>query len=66
MSKIKKTIGSYLCLSNEGLEIIISRLCEDNNEFVYKDDAGIKQLSFKTNNEEFKNKMLKKHYGIQQ
>lgn len=64
--KIKKTIGSYLCLSNEGLEIIISRLCEDNNEFVYKDDAGIKQLSFKTNNEEFKNKMLKKHYGIQQ
>ena len=63
--KIRKTVGSYLCLSNEGLEIIIDKLCEENNEFVYKDDAGVRQLQFKNNSEAFKNKMLKKHYGVQ-
>ncbi|PSG88317.1 DUF4007 family protein [Aurantibacter aestuarii] len=63
--KIRKTVGSYLCLSNEGLEILIDKLCEENNEFVYKDDAGVRQLQFKNNSEEFKNKMLKKHYGVQ-
>ncbi len=61
---IRKTIGSYLCLSNEGLEVLIDKLCEKNNEFVYKDDAGVRQLQFKNNSNEFKNNMLKKHYGI--
>ncbi|WP_417559047.1 DUF4007 family protein [Mesoflavibacter zeaxanthinifaciens] len=63
--KIRKTVGAYLCLSNEGLEILIDKLCEENNEFVYKDDAGVRQLQFKNNSEEFKNKMLIKHYGVQ-
>lgn len=63
--KIRKTVGSYLCLSNEGLEILIDKLCERNNEFVYKDDAGVRQLQFKNSSEEFKIKMLKSHYGIQ-
>lgn len=62
--KIRKTVGSYLCLSNEGLETLIEKLCESNHEFVYKDDAGIRQLQFRNNTIEFKNKMLKKHYGL--
>ncbi|TXE16838.1 DUF4007 family protein [Psychroflexus gondwanensis] len=61
---IRKTVGSYLCLSNEGLEILIYKLCQDYNEFVYKDDAGVRQLQFKNNSNDFKNNMLKKHYGI--
>ncbi|MGY0391183.1 DUF4007 family protein [Bizionia sp. KMM 8389] len=63
--KIRKKIGSYLCLSNEGLETLIDKLCEENNEFIYKDDAGVRQLQLKKNSENFKNIMLKKHYGIQ-
>lgn len=63
--KIRKSVGSYLCLSNEGMEILIDKLCDENNEFVYKDDAGVRQLQFKNNTDKFKNKMLKSHYGIQ-
>jgi len=64
IDKIRKTVGSYLCLSNEGLEIQIDKLCQENNQFVYKEDAGIRQLRFKNNSNEFKNNMLKKHYGV--
>lgn len=63
--RIRKTVGSYLCLSNEGLEMLIDQICEKNKEFVYKDDAGIRQLQFRNSSEEFKNNMLKKHYEIQ-
>tara|TARA_B110000208_G_C11700875_1_gene405804 strand:- start:227 stop:1126 length:900 start_codon:yes stop_codon:yes gene_type:complete len=63
--KIRKTVGSYLCLSNEGLEILIDKLCEEHGEFVYKDDAGVRQLQFKNNSIEFKNKILERHYGVQ-
>ena len=61
---IRKTVGSYLCLSNEGLETIIDKLCEESNEFVYKDDAGVRQLQFKKHSGQFKNNTLKKHYAI--
>ena len=63
--KIRKTVGSYLCLSNGGLEILIDKLCEEHGEFVYKDDAGVRQLQFKNNSIEFKNKILERHYGLQ-
>jgi hypothetical protein len=63
--RIRKTIGSYMCLSNEGLETLISDLSKTYTDFVYKDDAGVRQLQFKKNSKEFKNNMLKKHYGIQ-
>lgn len=63
--EIRKKIGSYLCLSNEGLETLIDKLCEENNEFIYKDDAGVRQLQLKKSSENFKNIMLKKHYDIQ-
>jgi hypothetical protein len=61
---IRKTIGAYLCLSNEGLEILIEKLCEESNEFVYKADAGIRQLRLKNDQKEFKFNLLRRHYGI--
>jgi hypothetical protein len=63
--KIRKAVGSYLCLSNEGLEVLIDKLCDENKDFVYKDDAGVRQLQFKNNTKEFKNIMLREHYGLQ-
>lgn len=63
--RIRKTIGSYLCLSNEGLETLIDNLCDENKNFVYKDDAGVRQLQFKNTSEKYKVNMLKKHYGLQ-
>jgi hypothetical protein len=63
--KIRKAVGSYLCLSNEGLEVLIDNLCDENKDFVYKDDAGVRQLQFKNNTKEFKNIMLREHYGLQ-
>ena len=64
--KIKKTVGSFLCLSNEGLESLIENLCQDHKQFVFKDDAGIRQVQIKESTIEFKNSLLKKHYEIQQ
>jgi len=64
--KIKKTVGSFLCLSNEGLESLIENLCQDHKQFVFKDDAGIRQVQIKERTIEFKNSLLKKHYEIQQ
>ncbi len=62
---IKKTVGAYMCLSNEGLEILIAKLCDEYDEFVYKDDAGVRQLQFKNNSTDFKNTLLKRHYEVQ-
>ncbi len=60
---LRRTIGAYLCLSNDGIEKIIEEICEAQKEkFVYKDDAGIRQLQVKMNNENFKNKILKDYY----
>ena len=62
--KIKQTLGSYLCLSNEGLELLIDELCLNNKEFVFKNDAGIKQVQFKNLTAESKINMLKTHYEL--
>ena len=62
---IRKSVGAYLCLSNEGLERLIDKLCEKNSEFIYKDDAGVRQLQIRNNSNEFKKNMLKTHYGVQ-
>lgn len=63
--KIKKRLGSYLCLSNEGLELLIDNLCHLYTEFVFKNDAGVKQVQFKNNTTEFKINLLKTHYEVQ-
>ena len=61
---IRTTLGSYLCLSNEGLEALIEEVCTTYNQFVYKDDAGIRQLQIKELPSDFLIKTLKKHYEI--
>jgi hypothetical protein len=61
---IRTTLGSYLCLSNEGLEALIEEVCTTYNQFVYKDDAGIRQLQIKELPSDFLINNLKKHYEI--
>lgn len=63
-NQIHNSIGSYLCLSNEGLDIQINNLCNLFPDFVYKDDAGVKQLQIRNNTIEFKNQLLKSYYEI--
>ncbi len=47
LDEIRKKLGSILCLSLDGIENLIAKICEGNSEFVFKDDAGIKQLQIK-------------------
>ena len=59
---IRKTLGSYFVISNEGLEIIIEKLCDKYLEFIFNDDAGIRQIQIKADSEEFKLYLLQKYY----
>ena len=59
---IRKTLGSYFVISNEGLEIIIENLCREYSEFIFNDDAGIRQIQIKATSEEFKLNLLQKYY----
>ena len=60
---IRETLGNYFGLTNEGLELIIEKLYGEHNEFVFNDDAGIRQIQIKTN-EELKINLLNNYYGI--
>lgn len=62
--KIRTSIASYLCLSNEGLENIIDKLSATYPEFIYKDDAGVRQIQIKNTSEKYKINLLKKHYEL--
>lgn len=59
---IRKTLGSYFVISNEGLEMILEKLCYEYNQFIFNDDAGIRQIQIKANNEEFKLELLQNYY----
>lgn len=61
---VRKSIGAYLCLSNDCLDELLSQLPIRFNEFVYKDDAGIRQLQIKANKAGLKNDILKKYYEL--
>ncbi|GLU45409.1 DUF4007 family protein [Allomuricauda sp. NBRC 101325] len=61
---IRRTLGYYLCLSNEGLEGILEDLCNKYPEFVFKDDAGVRQLQIKNLPENYKINLLENYYGI--
>lgn len=62
--KIRTSIASYLCLSNEGLENIIDKLSATYPEFIYKDDAGVRQIQIKNTSKKYKINLLKKHYEL--
>ncbi|MDF2833031.1 DUF4007 family protein [Chryseobacterium indoltheticum] len=63
--EIRSTVAAYFCLSNEGLENLIDSLCGQYNEFVYKNDAGVRQIQTKNLSMNFKNELLESYYGIQ-
>lgn len=60
--EIRKSVGSFLCLSNDALEKKIDELCGTYKEFVYKEDAGLRQLQVRITNEDFKKTLLKEYY----
>ena len=63
LDRIRNTVSAYFCLSNEGLELKISNLCNKYpDHFVYKEDAGIKQLQIKKNEEAIRMNFLKRSY----
>lgn len=60
---ISQTIGSYLCISNDWLDYLLNELATEFKEFVYKNDAGVRQIQIKCRNKNnLKIKMLKKCY----
>ncbi|NJW54166.1 DUF4007 family protein [Salinimicrobium oceani] len=59
---IRKSVGSFLCLSNDALEKKIEEMCGAYKEFVYKEDAGLRQLQVRITNEDFKKTLLKEYY----
>lgn len=60
--EIRETLGSYFALTNEGLEIILEKLCSTYKEFVFNDDAGLRQIQVKSDNENFKLLLLQNYY----
>jgi hypothetical protein len=62
--EIRKTIGSYFCLSNDGLDNLVEELCVEFPIFIYKDDAGIRQIQIKGITQDFQNQLLESYYGV--
>lgn len=60
--EIRETLGSYFVLTNEGLEIILEKLCSSYKEFVFNDDAGLRQIQVKSDKENFKLLLLQNYY----
>ena len=60
---ITANLGAYLCLNNEGVEEIIDRLCQSDKRFVFKSDAGVKQLQLKQSDLYLKEEMLSNIYA---
>jgi hypothetical protein len=61
---IRDTLGNFFGLTNEGLELIVDRLIETYREFVFNDDAGIRQIQIKSLDEKFHIKLLNDYYAV--
>lgn len=61
---IRISLGAYLCLSNDKLDGILNHLAATYKEFVYMDDAGVRQIQIKKTTTTFKNDILKKYYEL--
>lgn len=62
--EIRNTFGSYFCLSSDGLDNLIEELCLLYPEFIYKNDAGIRQIQIKGITKEYQNNLLESYYGV--
>lgn len=63
--EIRNTLGSYFCLSSDGLDSLIDSLCTAYQEFIFKNDAGIRQIRIKGVTKDYKINLLETYYGIQ-
>ena len=61
---IRRTVGSYLCLSNDKLDDLLNQISNFDKGFVYKNDAGIRQIQMRKNKSEMKTKILEGYYGF--
>src|SRR5690606_32543824 len=52
---LRRSIGAYLCMSNDSIEQAIEEICQIYKVFVYKDDAGVRQLQVRKYSNNFKN-----------
>lgn len=62
--EIRNSFGSYFCLSSDGLDNLIDKLCLTYPEFIYKNDAGIRQIQIKGITKDYQNNLLESYYGI--
>lgn len=63
--EIRNSIGSYFCLSNDGLDDLLEQLCSKHPEFIHKNDAGIRQIQIKGITKDYQTNLLESYYGIQ-
>ncbi len=61
---IRDTLGNFFGLTNEGLELIVDRLIETYREFVFNDDAGVRQIQIKSQDENLHIKLLNDYYAV--
>lgn len=62
--EIRQTLCAYFVLSNDGLEVLIEKLCFKYPEFIFNDDAGVRQIQIKVSTENFKLQLLQVYYGV--
>ena len=62
--EIRDVFGAYFCLSNDGLDELIDSLCQLYREFIYKNDAGIRQLQIKGITSGYQNNLLELYYEV--
>jgi hypothetical protein len=61
---IRDSLGNYFGLTNEGLELIIEKLIDSYKDFTFNDDAGIRQIQIKTQEENLQIKLLNDYYAV--
>jgi hypothetical protein len=61
---IRETLGNYFGLTNEGIELIVENLLDNYKDFVFNDDAGVRQIQIKTNDNQLQSNLLNDYYAI--
>ena len=61
---IRDSLGNYFGLTNEGLELIIEKLIDSYKDFTFNDDAGVRQIQIKSQDENLHIKLLNDYYAV--
>jgi hypothetical protein len=59
---IRKTVGYYLCITDDHLDYLLRLAADSFNDFVYKEDAGNREFGLKNKRKYTKVGLLKKYY----